>query len=914
MGSIIDKDPPISCDLMNGRDEFLNFARDKHHEFSSLRRAKYSSMALLYELHNQGNEKFVYTCNKCKCQMETRYHCTVCEDFDLCISCYDTKGHEHKMEKLAGGSQSSSGDDSSSKTNANDPKHSDDPKSNQANQQKTKPYIELYLNTFMHAVNCRNANCTFAKCMQFKRVVQHSKQCQKFKNSQCEFCRQLITLCIYHAKSCKDEMCQVPLCSSIKIKLKQQKALNSQAERRRMLMMNKTLRQSANTNSIANPASPGDEETPLSSNSASNLPSQIQQQQSNQVIMNPNQGQMMNSNIVNSSKNLQYQQTSTLGQHLNHNSINQNQNIYSNNGQSIQIQQQQHQQHHHQQPTITINLPVTTNQNTLIHTAPQYTNNPNQPQLQMATQQQQQYQANSFHQPSQQQQQQQYSHQQTHNNYSNNNTQLISNPSSASPSPSLSSQVGMVTNSPQHNQLNYNQGNQNFVNNNIHVSQLQQHQSQLSVQQPQQQQSTLMNSPGKAHFQPNQQNNLINRQNLMQQQQPSVSPSPTAAIYQNVQNTRIINQSNNMPNVSPHPTPTSTPTPNPLVYSSNNEISNTDPINQSQINWQQSTNSQPQQQHYNQSIINRNIVSSPVPPISTSSPLPQIQQQQQQPITQQPYQQQQQQQQQFRSQVPQSQPGQPQPQQDEYLNNLINQFKTAASSAEKSQRLTEIKNYSPAVYAKIVSQLQYQQQQRQISSGNAVMTNNQIPANQNAQQQQQMLPNNNQQWNHQQQQYNSGYSGQNQPNNQAVSYVNATGQQQIRYNTNNMQLLQQQRQQQTLMPNQTQPIVIQSQQPIQMNPNNPQMIQQRLNQQMPQQLGNQPRMMQPQMNSMNIRQQNPQNIYIQQPQQIQMSNHFQDQQMINQTKDQMLIQPQNKLNPNQQINPSDNLSQIADNL
>lgn len=73
MGPIYDKDPAISCDLMNGRDEFLNFARDKHHEFSSLRRAKYSTLALLYELHTQGSEKFVYTCNKCKCQMENRF-------------------------------------------------------------------------------------------------------------------------------------------------------------------------------------------------------------------------------------------------------------------------------------------------------------------------------------------------------------------------------------------------------------------------------------------------------------------------------------------------------------------------------------------------------------------------------------------------------------------------------------------------------------------------------------------------------------------------------------------------------------------------------------------------------------------------------------------------------------------------
>ena len=42
-----------------------------------------------------------------------------------------------------------------------------------------------------------------------------------------------------------NEMCQVALCSSIKIKLKQQKALNSQAERGRILKMNKSLRQSA---------------------------------------------------------------------------------------------------------------------------------------------------------------------------------------------------------------------------------------------------------------------------------------------------------------------------------------------------------------------------------------------------------------------------------------------------------------------------------------------------------------------------------------------------------------------------------------------------------------------------------------------------------------------------------------------
>lgn len=75
---IHDPDPHMSCELMDGRDNLLTLARDKHYEFSSLRRAKYSSIALLYELHNQGKESFVYTCNTCEAQVETRWHCSVC--------------------------------------------------------------------------------------------------------------------------------------------------------------------------------------------------------------------------------------------------------------------------------------------------------------------------------------------------------------------------------------------------------------------------------------------------------------------------------------------------------------------------------------------------------------------------------------------------------------------------------------------------------------------------------------------------------------------------------------------------------------------------------------------------------------------------------------------------------------------
>lgn len=77
--AIMDPDPFISCELMDGRDAFLTMAREKHYEFSSLRRTMFSTMALLYELHNQGKDNFVYTCNNCKAHVETRYHCVICD-------------------------------------------------------------------------------------------------------------------------------------------------------------------------------------------------------------------------------------------------------------------------------------------------------------------------------------------------------------------------------------------------------------------------------------------------------------------------------------------------------------------------------------------------------------------------------------------------------------------------------------------------------------------------------------------------------------------------------------------------------------------------------------------------------------------------------------------------------------------
>lgn len=237
---IIDLDPILTSELMDGRDAFLNFCRERHLEFSSLRRAKYSTMLFLYEIHNQGADRFVYTCNKCKAQVEVRFHCTVCEDFDLCVMCYQNTSHEHPMEKLSTGAPldivrtdkvcksekfGESGDISvSSGTSASTHLQ-------YSRQQSIEQCIEIML----HAVNCRNANCSsYPGCQKMKLVVQHIKQCSK-TSAVCQICRQINMLCHPHARICTDPNCAFPFCAGLKQKIQKQKAANSQLERRRMM-------------------------------------------------------------------------------------------------------------------------------------------------------------------------------------------------------------------------------------------------------------------------------------------------------------------------------------------------------------------------------------------------------------------------------------------------------------------------------------------------------------------------------------------------------------------------------------------------------------------------------------------------------------------------------------------------------
>lgn len=149
------------------------------------------------------------------------------QDYDLCINCYNSKSHEHKMVKWGLGL--------------------DDDGSGQGEQPSRSPQesrrlsIQRCIQSLVHACQCRNANCSLPSCQKMKRVVQHTKGCKRKTNGGCPVCKQLIALCCYHAKHCQENKCPVPFCLNIKNKLRQQQIQHrlqqAQLIRRRMATM-----------------------------------------------------------------------------------------------------------------------------------------------------------------------------------------------------------------------------------------------------------------------------------------------------------------------------------------------------------------------------------------------------------------------------------------------------------------------------------------------------------------------------------------------------------------------------------------------------------------------------------------------------------------------------------------------------
>ncbi len=95
-----DTDPDMECDFFETRQAFLNLCQGGNHfQFDTIRRAKHSSMMVLYHLHNPDAPTVATSCNVCNVEIEpgAGFRCSVCADFDICAGCKERVGHAHPL-------------------------------------------------------------------------------------------------------------------------------------------------------------------------------------------------------------------------------------------------------------------------------------------------------------------------------------------------------------------------------------------------------------------------------------------------------------------------------------------------------------------------------------------------------------------------------------------------------------------------------------------------------------------------------------------------------------------------------------------------------------------------------------------------------------------------------------------------
>ena len=81
----------------DSRIDFLKHCQDNQYQFDTLRRAKHSTMMILYNLHDSA-------CSACHRAMDQRFawRCLVCAGCKFCDSCYKQDGenlHIHKLKQ-----------------------------------------------------------------------------------------------------------------------------------------------------------------------------------------------------------------------------------------------------------------------------------------------------------------------------------------------------------------------------------------------------------------------------------------------------------------------------------------------------------------------------------------------------------------------------------------------------------------------------------------------------------------------------------------------------------------------------------------------------------------------------------------------------------------------------------------------
>jgi E1A/CREB-binding protein len=225
---IDDDDEELDCEFLNNRQLFLNLCQGNHYQFDQLRRAKHTSMMVLWHLHNRDAPKFVQQCGVCSREIlqGMRYHCPTCADYDQCYECMSNPAvprHQHPLKAIPVGNQQAS--------------------LTPEQRKERQRSIQLHMTLLLHAATCKSSKCASANCAKMKGLLKHGTQCQIKAAGGCHVCKRIWALLQIHARQCKQDNCVVPNCMAIRERFRQLNLQQQAMDDRRRQMMNQTYHQ-----------------------------------------------------------------------------------------------------------------------------------------------------------------------------------------------------------------------------------------------------------------------------------------------------------------------------------------------------------------------------------------------------------------------------------------------------------------------------------------------------------------------------------------------------------------------------------------------------------------------------------------------------------------------------------------------
>jgi E1A/CREB-binding protein len=216
----------MDCEFLNTRQLFLELCQTNNYQYDQHRRAKHSSMMVLFHLHNRDAPKFVQQCAVCAREILAgfRYHCPTCADFDLCQECKNKveknmiQRHQHALKKIP---------------------VVIDGKTQQTDEQRKERQrsIQLHMTLLLHAASCVSQKCQSQNCAKMKSLLKHGESCPTKHAGGCNVCKRIYTLLQIHARQCKNPNCPVPKCLAFRQRFRQlQEQQRAMDDRRRQQM------------------------------------------------------------------------------------------------------------------------------------------------------------------------------------------------------------------------------------------------------------------------------------------------------------------------------------------------------------------------------------------------------------------------------------------------------------------------------------------------------------------------------------------------------------------------------------------------------------------------------------------------------------------------------------------------------